>query len=366
MKTAIGIATTLAALLLAGPPAHGHQEDTSYTRVDLQEDRIRTVVTFDLHVLQRLALIDRNDDDVITHAELATAAPLLQTYFQDHIALSLDDGPPSLGEPGPPTLQEDVPSTPRPQWAQTLVDFPFERPLERHPDLLTLDYRTWFELGPSHTNLTRIAQTGYEDVEIVFNANEPDYDYFTEAPTSALAQFGQFVRLGAEHIWAGLDHILFLVALLVVSRLRELLQIVTAFTVAHSITLALAVLEIVELPSRWVEASIAATIVWVAYQNLRGRTGVHRWRLTFAFGLVHGFGFAGVLRELELPAAGLLRSLAGFNVGVELGQVVIVAALFPVISLLRQTRLGNGAITGVSAAVGIAGIVWLVERVLPS
>lgn len=356
----------LLAILLAAEPADAHQEDTSYTRIHLDSDHVRTVATFDLHVLQRLAPIDLDQDGVITSAELSAAAPAVHAYLGERIRLSLDDGAPNLGAPVAPEWQEDIREAASTDWPQTLVDFAFERPVDHHPNLMTLEYATWVELGGLHTNLTSITQTGYPDLEVVFTADEPDYDYFTEAPASPWSSFSRFVRLGAEHIWAGLDHILFLVALLVVSHLRELLQIVTAFTLAHSITLALAVLEIVEVPSRWVEAGIAATIVWVAYQNLRGRTGAHRWRLTFAFGLVHGFGFAGVLRDLELPAAGLLRSLAAFNIGVELGQVAIVAALFPVIALLRRSSIGSPALTGVSAAVGVAGIVWLVDRVTSS
>ncbi|MDG2308531.1 MAG: HupE/UreJ family protein [Candidatus Binatia bacterium] len=354
---------TLAVVLLCAPPAAAHQEDTSYTRIHLEAEQVTTEATFDLHVLSRIVEIDRDGDEAISREELLAAAPMAQAYLQDRIGLSLDDGRPDLGTPQPPVWPDEISSADAIDWPQTLIDFPFVRAIDDHPDLVTLAYSTWPELGSSHTNLTSIEQTGYERLEIVFSQTEPDYDYFTEAPASPWSQFSRFVRLGAEHIWAGLDHVLFLVALLVMSRLSQLLQIITAFTVAHSITLALAVLEIVEVPSRLVEAGIAATIVWVAYQNLRGRGGAHRWRLTFAFGLVHGFGFAGVLRELELPASSLLRSLAGFNIGVELGQVALVTLLFPVFALLTRTRFGQPAIAGVSAAVGVAGVVWVVERV---
>lgn len=355
------------ALLTIAAPGEAHQEDTSYTRVVVDDGAVNTEVTFDLHVLSRIAVVDDDGDDVVTDDELRRAAPVIQAYLAERLHVSLEDGPPSLGAPRAPTWADGSDTAPvaRADWPQTLVDFPFSRSTDGHPRLVTLTYDTWDELGASHTNLTSIEQPGYEPLEVVFTAAEPDYDYYTEAPASPWSQFGRFVRLGAEHIWEGFDHILFLVALLVVSRLRELLQIVTAFTVAHSITLGLAALEIVEVPPRIIEAGIAATIVWVAWQNLRGRRGAHRWRLTFAFGLVHGFGFANVLRDLELPATGLVRSLAGFNVGVELGQVAIVAVLWPLFALLGRTRLGAPAIAGVSAAVGIAGLVWLVERAAP-
>lgn len=355
-------ALVTALLLLTGAnPSYAHQADTSYTRIHLGTDRLAVEATFDLHVLARIVPVDRDGDEIVTRTELEAAAPGVRAYLRERVLVSLDDGPPDLGSATGETWPEQNEIRVG-DWPQTLVDFRFERPLQRHPDILTVTYATWPELGPSHTNLTRIAQAGYDDLEIVFTEAEPDYDYFTEAPRSGWDHLVRFVHLGMEHIWGGLDHVLFLVALLVVSRLRELLQIVTAFTAAHSITLALAVLEFVELPPRVVEASIAATIVWVAWENLRGRGGAHRWRLTFAFGLVHGFGFAGVLRELELPAEGILRSLAGFNLGVELGQIAVVAALFPLVALVTRTRLGRPAVAGVSAAVGVAGVAWLVER----
>ena len=350
-------------LLFSMKPASAHQADTSYTRFDLDGHRLAIEATFDLHVLGRIADVDRDGDQVITGEELRAVSPKIERYLRGRLLVSLDDAPPSLGR-----FREFVPSFETPisagEWPQALVDFRFLREIEEHPDLLTLQHLTWSELGPDHTNFTRINQVGYPSLEVIFDQAEPDYDYFTSAPSSFFEQFAQYVRLGMDHIWSGIDHLLFLAVLLVVSRLRELLQIVTAFTVAHSITLSMAVLEFVELPSRLVEASIAATIVWVAYENLRGHSGRHRWKLTFGFGLVHGFGFANVLRELELPALGLLRSLAAFNVGVELGQVVVVAGLFPVFWLISRSRVAPTAVASVSVLVGLAGVVWLVERAL--
>jgi hypothetical protein len=125
-------------------------------------------------------------------------------------------------------------------------------------------------------------------------------------------------------------------ALLFVRRFTDLLKIITAFTVAHTITLALAVLQIVKLPPQWVEIGIAVTIMYVAAENLWRNEFSHRWMLTFGFGLVHGFGFAGVLRELGLPSGGLARSLLSFNLGVEAGQIVIVGLLWPALWWLTR------------------------------
>jgi len=186
-----------------------------------------------------------------------------------------------------------------------------------------------------------------------------------EAPT-----FWGFLRLGVEHIWTGYDHLLFLFALLVVCRsFRSIVAIITCFTLAHSITLALATLNVVNLPSRFVEPAIAASIVFVGLENLvrRGDEPKGRWALTFAFGLIHGFGFASVLKELGVGhgGQGLAMPLFSFNAGVELGQVVVAAIVLPLVWKLRknETFLRRG-VPALSAIVAAAGSYWFLERTL--
>jgi hypothetical protein len=150
-----------------------------------------------------------------------------------------------------------------------------------------------------------------------------------------------FIRLGIEHIFLGYDHIMFLLALLLLGgRFWTLVKIVTAFTIAHSITLIAAALQWVSLPSRFIETGIALSIAYVAAENFWAKRADHRWIITFLFGLVHGFGFANVLTQLGLPSKGLVASLLAFNVGVEAGQVAIVSVLFPVSSVILAFGLG--------------------------
>jgi len=188
-----------------------------------------------------------------------------------------------------------------------------------------------------------------------------------DAPT-----FWGFLKLGVEHIWTGYDHLLFLFALLVVCRsFRSIVGIITCFTVAHSLTLALATLDVVNLPSRLVEAVIAASIVYVGVENLlrRGEEPKGRWALTFAFGLIHGFGFASVLKELGVGSGvggqGLVMPLFTFNLGVELGQIAIAAVVLPVVWRLRKNEnfLRRG-VPALSAIVALAGLYWLMERTI--
>jgi HupE / UreJ protein len=177
---------------------------------------------------------------------------------------------------------------------------------------------------------------------------------------------GSFVLLGIEHILSGYDHLLFLFGLL----LRGggwlgLAKIITAFTLAHSVTLALAVLDVVTLPDRLVEAAIALSIACVAAENLVLRPVVsRRWLVSFGFGLVHGFGFSSALRELGLSTHGLLLSLFGFNAGVEVGQALVVAVALPALALVRNTRWEPRMIWSSSVAILLVGVALFVERAL--
>jgi hydrogenase/urease accessory protein HupE len=183
--------------------------------------------------------------------------------------------------------------------------------------------------------------------------------------------FWGFFQLGVEHIWTGYDHLLFLFALLVVCQsFRSIVAIVTCFTVAHSITLALATLDVVNLPARLVEPVIAASIVYVGMENLllKGKEPKGRTLLTFLFGLIHGFGFAGVLRDLGVGSEGsseIVLPLFSFNLGVEVGQIVIAAIILPFIWKLRKRpTFATRGVPILSGLVAAAGLFWLLERTL--
>ena len=174
-----------------------------------------------------------------------------------------------------------------------------------------------------------------------------------------------FIRLGIEHILTGYDHLLFLLGLLLPGGgVLALTKIITAFTVAHSVTLSLAVLNLVVLPDRLIEAVIALSIAAVAAENLYlTPTVTRRWIVSFCFGLVHGFGFSSALREMSLPSHGLLASLFGFNAGVELGQALVVAAALPLMAALRRTGHERRMVWGSSMAILLVGLALFVERV---
>jgi hydrogenase/urease accessory protein HupE len=229
------------------------------------------------------------------------------------------------------------------------------------------------DLSVGHTHLARVSVQGVV-VERIARGTSPSFE--VKAEPSVLAGAWRFLRLGIEHIFTGYDHLAFLLALLLLGgTFAELVRIISSFTVAHSVTLGLAALNVVVLPSSLVEPAIAASVVAVALENLwalRGGPGRserirdalhHRWRLTFVFGLVHGFGFATVLRELELPRAALAAGLVSFNLGVELGQLVLVALAVPVLRALAGLRgFEPRGIRAVSLGIGAMGLFWLGQR----
>ena len=185
---------------------------------------------------------------------------------------------------------------------------------------------------------------------------------------TASHSFLAFLLLGAEHILTGYDHLLFLFALLVVCRdLRSILTVITCFTIAHSITLALSTLDVVRLPARIVEPLIAGSIAYVGIENLiRGDAPKWRWLITFSFGLVHGLGFADALKEFGIGSGqfGIVLPLVGFNIGVEIGQLSVAAVVLPILWQLRKNpNFVRQWVRLCSVAVALAGSYWMVERI---
>jgi HupE/UreJ protein len=232
-------------------------------------------------------------------------------------------------------------------------------------DRLTIRYDLFLPGASTASCLATILADGRVH-NVAFTPGHEDATIALGAP-AVWQTAGGFVLMGIEHILTGYDHMLFLLSLLMVgATLPQLLKIVTAFTVAHSITLSLAVLGLVDLPSRWVESAIALSITYVAAENVwRGRGALgSRWLVTFGFGLVHGLGFASALTELHLPRANLAASLVGFNLGVEIGQVSLILLATLALDAIRLYGWAPPFRRWVSAAAALTGFVWFVQRVL--
>jgi len=364
----------LCALLLP-LAALAHNPDTSYARCFVANDHVELRLTYDIFTLLKIAGLDANRDAQITRDELRAATPAIVRFLRAHVLTEIDGEQAGLGTALDPLWPTDAgASIAAPEWhsAASLIAFPFLHDLARPPREVALTFTFFPELGSRHTVLGVFEQRGHTQ-EVTFTEGEPDYLFDTDydatgtatapSPSPSLhAALARFLRLGIGHIFLGYDHICFLLALIVMSRLGELVKIVTSFTIAHSITLIFATLKLVTLPTRLIESGIALTIVYVAAENLWRRNITHRWLLTFCFGLVHGFGFASVLAELGLPRDATIRCLLTFNVGVEIGQLAIVLAALPLLALLAKSRHAARMRTIVSIAVGVFGVGWFAER----
>ena len=227
-----------------------------------------------------------------------------------------------------------------------------------------------FPYDPNHQTFLNV----YEDAELttqaILGGDDTEYEYFLGTRQGVWAVLQKFVPSGVHHILIGPDHLLFLIGLLLLGgSVRQLLLVVTAFTVAHSITLSLAVLNVVTPPGRLVEPIIALSIVYVGLDNLLARGGrdMRVW-IALVFGLIHGFGFASVLREMGLPSGALGWSLFSFNFGVELGQLAVVLVVAALLSQIRAYSAVAGQRIAVAGSIAViaAGAFWFVERVFLS
>lgn len=363
-------------LVLAGlAPAWAHKPSDSYLNLAaLPDARVDMRWDIALRDLDLLLQLDRDGNGDITWGEVRPRADDLAALARQSLVLGAAGQDCTWGEPLPLQLDRHSDGT-----------YAVLRMQARCPSLengLSVTYGLLFDVDPTHRGLLQWQPPGAMTAQArVFSVDNARQTLSLEAP-GAWDTLRQYVAEGVWHIWIGFDHILFLLALLLpavlrrmpgqrqpqpVPRLRpaaiEVAKVVTAFTLAHSITLSLAVLGFATLPSRLVESTIAASVVVAALANLRGGDMHRRWLMAFAFGLVHGFGFASVLADLGLPQGALALALVGFNVGVELGQLAIVAAFLPVAFWLRGTAFYRvGIVTLGSLVIAALAAWWFVQR----
>ncbi|MBA3386069.1 MAG: HupE/UreJ family protein [Chthoniobacterales bacterium] len=236
------------------------------------------------------------------------------------------------------------------------------------PENLRVNCRL-FPYDPRHKTFLDIYRSNRLERQVIFDENSGRLDYDLGTQQGTLAVIRQFLFEGVHHIFIGPDHILFIIGLLLLGgTLKQLLKIVSAFTVAHSITLALATFDVLNPPARVIEPAIALSIVFVGVHSLLASREKRDWRLIFAFcfGFIHGFGFANVLREMNLPRSALGWSLFSFNLGVEIGQAFIVFTVAPLLAFVHRQNalLGRRVVTVSSVCVVLAGAFWFVQRVV--
>lgn len=367
------VALMLALLVtLATRRASAHKPSDSYVTLEVDGAVVHARWDVAIRDLDYALDLDADGDGKITWAELREHQQDLATYALSRITIRGD------GDAACPVTRGDKGLAVAAHSDGTYAVLRFDARCAGEIRSLGIDYRLFFDLDPQHRGIVRIDAAGTSRTATMSRSDHEQR--FSLADAGRMRQLGAIVKQGIVHIWLGYDHILFLLALLLPSVLRrdgagwtavphlrpavmDVLRIVTAFTIAHSVTLSLAALGVVTLPSRLVESAIALSVVLAAVNNVYPILRQDRWMAAGLLGLMHGFGFSSTLMDLDLPRSNLLLTLFGFNAGVEVGQIAIVAVFVPLAYLARRTtayrRVG---LLGGSIVIAVLATIWLIER----
>ena len=371
----------IAAILLFFPlqQSHAHAVDQSYVYLTVSDDSLSGRIELNIPDLNKILGTNLPTDGSLTSAEIAPYVADIHDYLTSRVGFT----PNGIAAKSLPLTDYELSSILPTQYFFYHFEFP---ELGGKLQYVDVEYSVLFDEVPSHRGLLMIETnwgTGtFENeaqVSLDFSGNKVS-QRLDLSDSSMWRGFAVLVRQGIRHIWIGIDHILFLVALLLASVVRReagvwtpvtefrpafiyVIKVVTIFTVAHTITLSLASLDLFTMPSRLVESVIALSIAIAAAEILYPIFRSRIWIVVFAFGLFHGFGFATVLGELGIPPKYVVHSLLGFNIGVEIGQVAIVCIVFPVLYLFRNWWLYRGLVLRYGSMLLIAiSFYWLIER----
>jgi hypothetical protein len=363
------IAALLALLLLsAATGAQAHVASNSFLTVRVVDARLDGTLELAVRDAEIAVGLDSNHDGQVTWGEVRAAQGALAQYLREHLKVSAPAGACAL---------QFLPVKTNERVDGTYLWQPFTAICPAAPQRLTIDYRILDAEDPSHRGLLTLVAAGVGQTAVLGGAQS--LQSFDLKHPSLWSAFVEYLQAGIWHIWSGIDHLLFLLSLLLPAVLLRrgsrwhavpqaapaffsIVKVVTAFTLAHSVTLSLAAFDIIHLPTRLTESAIAASIILGALNNVFPVVTESRWRIAFAFGLLHGFGFAAVLSEMGLPQGARLVSLVSFNLGVETGQLAVVLAVMPLAYLLRDTRFYQRALMpwGSTAIAGLA-LLWLIQ-----
>ena len=359
---------TLIAMLIS-LPCFAHKPSDSYLRLAVKDRTVSGEWAIALRDLELTVGIDSNGDGNITWGELRRRQAALKNHLSGTLTISAAKAPCPI------------------QFGPMLVDeysdghyalFHFTAVCPKTINALTVDDRFLFDMDAQHKDLVSLSANDYMQSTIL-SADLRHASLNTHAP-NVLRQFLEYTRQGILHIWFGFDHLLFLVALVLPSAyvyrngvlrtdlpfgevFRETFTFISAFTVAHALTLALALFDVVSVPSRLVESLIALTIVVSCLNNLKPFLKQRLWMLTFFFGLIHGMGFATVLGELGLKGEARWVALFGFNSGVEIGQLAVVGMTLPIFYTARHSKGYKVVIVQMgSLAILAISTIWFIQR----
>ena len=358
-------------LLLTGTLARAHIASNGFLALRVDGSRVEGAMELAIRDGELAVGLDRDGNGKVTWGELKARQAALQAYVQGHMRIQGSDESCRMGY-SPIEVNERVDGM--------YLYLPFTAECSAALKRLSLEYSLLAMEDPSHRGLLTLTANGTTQTAVL--GGEGGARHFELREVSPWSSFIEYLRAGIWHIWSGIDHLLFLLSLLLPAvlvrknhrweavpiaapALLGIVKVVTAFTLAHSITLSLAAFDVVRLPSRLTESVIAASIIIAALNNVIPRVTEGRWRIAFAFGLLHGFGFASVLAEMGLPQGARMVSLVAFNLGVEVGQLAVVLAVMPLAYGLRSTAFyRRGVMPWGSSAIACLALVWLVQRAL--
>jgi hypothetical protein len=364
-----GRAALFITLLFAAPCVQAHIASNGFLVMEIHGQEATGSIELSIRDVELAIGVDGNGDARVTWAELKASEPRLLRYLGDNLRVG-------AGEVNCPISFEPLRVNARVDGNYAWVPFTAHCPVALKD--LRLGYHLMHDEDPSHRGLFTLTE-GTVTTTAVVGGDHSLSSFAVDHPSRARA-FLEYLRAGIGHIWSGVDHLLFLVSLLLPAVLLRrgnhwqpvaaarpafvsVLKVVTAFTVAHSLTLSLAALGIVRLPSRLTESVIAASIVVAALNNIVPLVTESRARIAFAFGLLHGFGFASVLADMGLPPGARLLSLLAFNLGIETGQLAVVLAVMPILYGIRTLRLYRRTLLPWgSAAIAMLASAWFVQR----
>jgi hydrogenase/urease accessory protein HupE len=362
-------------LLLTPSSGFAHALSAAFTTINLSQDQTELIYSIDsLSVIEGIGG-DKNDDGTFSDKELKEIKVRLTEWVEDSVVLEVDDKEQTAKIT---SLQLEQ------KGDKEMVTLHFKYPAYSTGKTVKLLDGIFFE-GKNASTYNNFLAVNYEGQvsEAVLNGKSREWAMLLTETQHLQQQDSQttqdpqpknvnhsswtsFLKLGMKHILTGYDHLLFLLALLIrKQKLKQYITTITAFTIAHSITLTLSVLGIVDLPSRFVESIIALSICYVAIENIFKKEIKYRWAITFGFGLIHGLGFASILKEMNLPKSDLAIALLNFNVGIEIIQLIIVLLLVPVLVSLQKLAKYRTYVNACSAIIFILGAIWLFQRMFP-
>jgi hypothetical protein len=363
-------------ILIWSGKAAAHSSSNSYLTIFAPNNQLALRADIHLRDVDLIFDLDSNRDGQVTWGETQMRSSELSAWLEQGLHLSQSGEKCSLGKVDLQVSQLADGTYLSALWAPDC---------QRINDIanadFTLRYSLIFQQDSLHRGLLKVDLPNLQSSALL-SPERPDAQV-NRSESSALRVFGKYIIEGVWHIWIGIDHIVFLISLLLLAPLQparmkiikwpaaktarpvllDVFAVVTAFTIAHSITLCLTVMEWLTPPSDLVEQAIALSVVLASLNNLLGVYSLKRWRLAFVFGLIHGFGFANVLLDLGLPIGALVAALGGFNLGVELGQLVIVLVFLPLAWFMRHTLFYRWVVAaGGSFVIALLGVYWLLVR----